>query len=76
MADVHFTSAYELARQIRAREVSPVEVVEACLARIEQINPVLNAFVALRENEARAEAKALAERLAHGENIGPLGGLP
>ena len=76
MADVHFTSAYELAAQIRAREISPPEVIEACLARMEQTHAVLNAFVAVRADEALAEARALGERLAHGEDPGRLCGLP
>lgn len=50
-------SASELARRIRAREVSPVEAVEAHLERIEAVNPLLNAVVVPRFNEARREAK-------------------
>ena len=76
MMDLHFSPAHVLAEAIRNREVSPVELMEATLRRIEQLNPTLNAFVVLRAEEARAEARHLGERLARGETPGPLAGLP
>jgi amidase len=66
------TTATELARQIRAREVSPVEVMDTTLRRIEARNPRLNAFVHLAFDEAMAAARA-AERT---EPAGPLHGVP
>jgi aspartyl-tRNA(Asn)/glutamyl-tRNA(Gln) amidotransferase subunit A len=68
--------AHELARAVRRREVSPVTVVEAALARIGALNPSINAFVALRPEGALADAKALERRLAAGEEVGPLAGVP
>jgi aspartyl-tRNA(Asn)/glutamyl-tRNA(Gln) amidotransferase subunit A len=65
-----------LADAIRARKLSPVELMEACLQRIEEANPVLNAFIAMRPEEALDEARAAAERIAGGEDVGPLTGLP
>ena len=43
--ELHYMSAWELSGLIRSREVSPVEVVEACLARIEETEPTLNSFI-------------------------------
>jgi aspartyl-tRNA(Asn)/glutamyl-tRNA(Gln) amidotransferase subunit A len=69
-------SASEIARRIRSRELCPVEVVAACLRRIEEKNPLLNAFVALRSERALAEARALAGAIAAGRDPGPLAGVP
>src|SRR5712691_11152753 len=67
-------SATELAALIRSRAVSPVEVVEAHLNRIERINPSLNAIVTVAA-DAREQARAAEAALTRGE-IGPLLGLP
>lgn len=69
-------SALELAARVAAREVSCVEVVDAHLARIEEVNPTLNAIVATMPDSARAEAAALDARIAAGEAVGPLAGVP
>lgn len=61
---------------IRTRRLSPVEVLEAFLARIERFNPELNAVVTLDVARARREARAAEERLMRGEDLGPLGGVP
>ena len=76
MAELHFLSAEELAALIRRKALSPLELMERTLARIEALNPTINAFVALDADRARAEAAAQTERLARGEDLGPLGGLP
>jgi Asp-tRNA(Asn)/Glu-tRNA(Gln) amidotransferase A subunit family amidase len=76
MSELWFKPAYDLARQIRSGALSPVELMEACLARIDATNPVLNAFIALRPEEALADARAMADRIARGEDLGPLAGLP
>src|SRR3990172_11652676 len=76
MSDLCFTPAHELASSIRSQRLSPVELMEACLARIEETNPVLNAFIAMRADEAMAEARQAADRIARGEEVGPLAGLP
>jgi len=73
--DVAFAPAHEIAAAVRRRDVSPVEVLDATLARIERVNPTLNAFVALRA-EARDDARALEARIARGEDPGPLAGVP
>ena len=74
--DLAFTPAHELAASVRRREISPVEVIDWTLDRIARRNPALNAFVALQPETARTEARALADRIARGEDPGPLAGVP
>lgn len=75
--DLFFAPAADLAARIRTRELSPVELMRATLERIDAVNPRLNAFVSLRPPEQLlAEAQAIADRLARGEDVGPLAGLP
>src|SRR3970040_563772 len=76
MSELWFKPAWELAAAIQAKELSPLELMEACLERIDQVNPLLNAFIAMRRDEAMAEARATADRIARGEVVGPLAGLP
>jgi amidase len=71
-----FLTATELARRIRAGELSAGEVMEAHLAQIERVNPLVNAIVTLVADEARARARAADAALARGELVGPLHGLP
>src|SRR5208282_5021796 len=61
---------------IRKRELKPSELMDVTIRRIEQTNPKLNAFVALRADDAMAEARALDEKIARREEIGTLAGLP
>ncbi|MBV9107859.1 MAG: amidase [Gemmatimonadetes bacterium] len=68
-------TATEMARRVRAREVSPVEVLDACIARVERINPSLNAVVTPNPR-ARDEARELERRIAAGEDPGLLAGVP
>src|SRR3954451_9986789 len=68
-------TATEMARRVRAREVSPVEVLDACLARVERINPALNAVVTPNPH-AWDEARELERRIAAGEDPGLLAGVP
>jgi amidase len=76
MHDVIYASATTLARAIRAKEISSVEVVQAFLERIAAVNPALNAVVQLRAEAALAEARAADAALAHGQIMGPLHGVP
>src|SRR6059036_4214545 len=75
VSDLPDFSATELARLVACREVSPVEVVEACLARFERYNGAINAVVTLNER-ALDDARELERRLARGEEPGSLCGLP
>src|ERR1700724_327887 len=78
MADVTLTrkSARELARLIRERAVSPVEVLDAHLAAIAEINPKLNAIVTLAAEQAQDAARLAELAVAKGEPLGLLHGLP
>ncbi len=67
--------AAEIARRVRARELSPVACVDAALGLVERLNPALNAIVTLNPR-ARDEARALERRLADGHDPGPLAGVP
>ncbi|MEV1175272.1 amidase [Nonomuraea sp. NPDC049784] len=72
MSELHYLSATELAHLIKSRQVSAVEVVQAHLDRIEQVNPHVNAIVTLVAEQALDAAKEADER----EPVGPLHGLP
>jgi Asp-tRNA(Asn)/Glu-tRNA(Gln) amidotransferase A subunit family amidase len=65
-----------MAAGIRARELSPGELVDAHLAQIEKLNPALNAFVVLLAAEARENAREAERQLSAGEVPGPLAGVP
>jgi amidase len=69
-------SATELAHLIREKQVSAREIVEAYLKQIEAVNSSINAVVMLCADRARAEAKTADEKLARGELMGPLHGVP
>lgn len=69
-------SAVELRRLIGAREISPVELLEACIERIELLNPFVNAVTATWYERARAEAKAAELAVRKGQALGLLHGLP
>jgi amidase len=69
-------SARELARLIRTRAVSPVEVLDAYLAVIEALNPKLNAIITLAAEQARDAAKRAEAAVMRGETLGLLHGLP
>jgi aspartyl-tRNA(Asn)/glutamyl-tRNA(Gln) amidotransferase subunit A len=66
----------ELAPRLRRKEVSPIELTRACLDRIEQLNPALNAFITLTADAALAEARAAEIEISRGEWRGPLHGIP
>jgi amidase len=70
------TSARELARLIRRRAVSPVEVLDAYLGAIAALNPKLNAIVTLAADQARDAARRAEAAVLKGEATGPLHGLP
>ncbi len=68
--------ATELAASIRRKELSPVELTEALLARIEQLNPTVNAFVMVTAELALAQARAAEEAVMRGDELGLLHGVP
>jgi len=73
---MYYDSIGELSKRIYEQTVSPVEVVEACLKRIETLNPTLNAFITVMADDARAQAKAAETDIRAGKWRGPLHGVP
>jgi amidase len=69
-------TATALAHLIRTRQLSAVEAVQATLARIDRLNPGLNAIIQRRDAAVLAEARALDARIARSEDLGPLAGVP
>jgi aspartyl-tRNA(Asn)/glutamyl-tRNA(Gln) amidotransferase subunit A len=69
-------SAYQLAQQIKSKKVSCREVADDFLARIEDVEPRVKAFVTVTGDEARKRADALDQRIASGEDVGVLAGVP
>ena len=74
--DLCFTPATELRRSIDAKEVSPVEIADAVLARIERLNPTLNAFLTVTADIARDDARTAEDRQRRGEKLSPIDGIP
>ena len=68
--------ATTLRQMIGNKRVSPVEILESCIDRIEATNPVLNAFILLCLDEARQDAAEKADQVSRQEPLGPLHGLP
>src|SRR5438132_425233 len=75
-ADLAFTPATELARLIRAKKLSPVELTRAVLDRVERLNPIVNAFCTVTADLALAAAREAEQALMKGEARGPLHGIP
>ena len=71
-----YMPALELGEAIRAKKVSPVEVVDAVLARIERLNPTLNAYCTVTAAAARAAAKEAEAAVMRGDALGTLHGIP
>lgn len=74
--DVLFSGLAALSRGLRRRELSPVELTEACLARIEALAPALGCFVTVTQERARADAREAEASLQAGRWRGPLHGIP
>ena len=75
-AELTKLSAVELARRIRTGEITPLDVLDAHLAKIAELNPQLNAIVTLDMEGARAQAIAAGEAVTRGDKLGTLHGLP
>ncbi len=71
-----FLPATELAAAIRDRQVSPVEVTDAVLARIERLNPALGAYITVTADQARADARAAEAAVMNSDALGPIHGVP
>jgi len=74
--DLCFTPATDLARMIRGKELSPVELTRAVLARAERLNPGLNAICTLTAESALDASRAAEEAVMRGDKLGRVHGLP
>jgi Asp-tRNA(Asn)/Glu-tRNA(Gln) amidotransferase A subunit family amidase len=75
MDSIHFSSIAEVTEKIRSREISPCEVVDAHLERIEKLQPKLNAFVHVDAERARRQARAAEASVLRGDAVGALHGI-
>ncbi|HZE25833.1 MAG TPA: amidase, partial [Terriglobales bacterium] len=66
----------ELGEALRSRKISPVELTHACLARIEELNPTLNAFITVTAESALRQAHRAEDEILRGDGRGPLHGIP
>ena len=76
MDSLTYRSAVEMARMIRDKKISPVELVQAHLDRIERLNPQLNAFVSVDSARALEAARKAEAAVLQGATVGPLHGVP
>ena len=74
--DLCFTPATVLAAAIRQKKVSPVEVINAVYVRLHKINPKINAFATLTEEQARLTAREAEAAVMRGDRLGALHGVP
>lgn len=73
---IHYADVGEIGERIRARRLSPVDLVDACLGRIARLQPRLNAFITVLADEALRQARAAEAEIAAGGWRGPLHGVP
>jgi amidase len=76
MAEACDLSAVEARRLIGTRKLSPIELLDSCLSRIDATNPAINAMVAMDIDGARTQARAVGDAIQRGEDLGLLAGLP
>jgi amidase len=74
--DLCFWSATQMARAVKMKKVSPVEIVDAVLARIEKINPKVNAYCTVVPEMAQKAAQQAEAEVMREERVGPLHGVP
>jgi aspartyl-tRNA(Asn)/glutamyl-tRNA(Gln) amidotransferase subunit A len=74
--ELYELTARTLAQKIKDGEVTSAEATESVLARIEQMEPELNAYITVMADSARSRARDIDSRRSKGEDIGPLGGVP
>ncbi len=74
--DLSELSLLDASRRVRDKRVSPVELTQACLSRIERLNPRLNAFITVTAEQALEQARVLEAEIRSGKWRGPLHGIP
>jgi aspartyl-tRNA(Asn)/glutamyl-tRNA(Gln) amidotransferase subunit A len=75
-APLYYFTVAELSEQVRSKNISPVQILEACLSRIEALNPRLNAFITVFATESRKLAREAEKDIEAGRSRGPLHGIP
>jgi aspartyl-tRNA(Asn)/glutamyl-tRNA(Gln) amidotransferase subunit A len=75
-SELHYATIDELATPVQRREISPVELTEAVLRRVDQLNERLGVFITVTAEQARAEARNAEQEIRRGEYRGPLHGIP
>src|SRR5215212_8207464 len=73
---LHYLTLRDAATRIRAKQISPVELTKAILARIDQVEPKVHAFITLTREEALESARAAEREIVAGRYRGPLHGIP
>ena len=76
MTTLHTLGVAEVAALVQRREVSPVEVVTACLTRLEALEPTLQAWVSVDRHSAMAAARRCEQSIQQGDRVGALTGVP
>jgi len=76
MSDLHDRTAVELVDLIRTRQVSAIEIAESTLARMDAVEPRIHAYITQTPDRAVEQAAAIDKRIARGESLGPLAGVP
>lgn len=76
MPELWKLSASQIAKAVRSKQLSATEVTQAHLARLDQVNPAINAIVQEFPAEALAEARSIDDQIAKGQDPGPLAGVP
>jgi aspartyl-tRNA(Asn)/glutamyl-tRNA(Gln) amidotransferase subunit A len=71
-----FTPAHELAQMIQEKKLSPVELMKTIMERIEELNPKLNAYLTVADDEVMFQAKKAEKAVMSGSRLGPLHGIP
>src|SRR5438874_340272 len=74
--NLSYTGVSDLHQLVRAQKISPVQLVDDCLARIDTLNPKLNAFITILHGEARQDARRAESEITAGKWRGPLHGIP
>ncbi|MDE0253481.1 MAG: amidase family protein, partial [Rhodospirillaceae bacterium] len=74
--DICRMTALEIAQNVRDKSISPTEIAEASIARMEALDPVLHAYCTPTPDLMRDQARAVEDRIMRGEDAGPLAGVP
>ncbi len=76
MVEIPFASASELASAVKSRKLSPIEIAQELLRRIDEVNPTVNAYVHVDHEAVLARARELVSAVTRGDALGPLHGVP